>query len=88
MSSSEMDLMVATLMLDGRYKDSAFVVPFSICKSISIAFGLYISYKKLLKQAATLQTFLDDGVRSAEEVNRCLREQLRTQSFQCIIGIQ
>ena len=76
MSSSEMDLMVATLMLDGRYEDSAFVVSFSICESISIAFGLYVSYKKFLKQAATLQSFLDDGVRSAEEVDKCIREQL------------
>ena len=66
MSSSEMDLMGAILMVDGRYEYSAFVVPFS----------LYVSYEKLLKQPATLQAFLDDGVRSAEEVDRCIREQL------------
>ena len=61
MPSSEMDL-----MLDGHYKESAYVVPFSICESISIAFGLYVSYKKLLKQAAMLQTFLDGGVHLAD----------------------
>ena len=68
-------LMVATLLLDGRYEDSAFVVPFSICESILIALGFYASYKKLLKQAATLQAFLNDGVRSAEEVDQCIQKQ-------------
>ncbi|KAI2512121.1 hypothetical protein MHU86_2208 [Fragilaria crotonensis] len=76
MSSSEMDLMVATLMLDGRYEDSAFVVPFSICEGISIAFGSYVRYKKLLTQAATLQAMLDDGTRSLEDVDVVVRENL------------
>jgi hypothetical protein len=38
--------MVTTLMLDGRYEDSAFVWPFSYCKGVSIAFGSYVSYRK------------------------------------------
>ncbi|KAI2490875.1 hypothetical protein MHU86_23698 [Fragilaria crotonensis] len=76
MSSSEMDLMVATLMLDGRYEDSAFVVPFSICEGISIAYGSYVAYKKLLRQAATLRAILDDGIRSSDEVNAVVRERL------------
>jgi hypothetical protein len=76
MSSSEMDLMVATLMLDGRYEDSVFEVPFSMCEGISIAFGSYVAYKKLLRQAATLQAVLDDGIRSSEEVDKVVREKL------------
>ncbi len=76
MQSSEMDLMVATLMLDGRYEDSAFVLPFSYCEGVLIAFGSYVSYKKLLKQAAMLQTFLEDGSTSPEEVHPIIREQL------------
>ncbi|KAI2506509.1 hypothetical protein MHU86_7919 [Fragilaria crotonensis] len=71
-----MDLMVATLMLDGRYEDSAFVVPFSICEGISIAFGSYVRYKKLLTQAATLQAMLDDGTRSLEDVDVVVRDNL------------
>ena len=47
MPSSKMDFMVATLMLDGHYKDSAFVFPFSNCKGILIAFGSYVYYKKV-----------------------------------------
>jgi hypothetical protein len=76
MSSSEMDLMVATLMLDGRYEDSAFVVPFSICEGISIAYGSYVAYKKWLGQAATLRAILDNGSRSSDEVNAVVRETL------------
>jgi hypothetical protein len=34
MQSSEMNLMVATLMLDGRYEDSTFVLPFSYCEGV------------------------------------------------------
>jgi hypothetical protein len=44
MQSSEMDLMVTTLMLDGRYEDSAFVLPLTYCEGVSIAFGSYVSY--------------------------------------------
>ena len=44
MQSSKMDLMVATLMRDGRYEDSASILPFSYCDGVSIAFGSYISY--------------------------------------------
>jgi hypothetical protein len=47
MPSSKMDFIVATLMLDGHYKDSVFLLPFSYCKGISIAFGSYVSYKKV-----------------------------------------
>ncbi len=68
-----MDLMVATLMLDGHFEDSAFVfLPFSHCKGVLIAFGSFVSYKKLLKQAVMLQTFLDDGISLPEEVDRII----------------
>ncbi len=68
--------MVATLMLDGRCEDSAFVLPFSYFKGVSIAFGSYVSYKKLFKQAAMLHTFLEDGSTLPEEVDRIIREEL------------
>jgi hypothetical protein len=53
-----------------------YCLPFSYCEGVSIAFGSYVSYKKLLKQAAMLQTFLEDGSTSPEEVHWIIQEQL------------
>ena len=68
--------MVAILMLDGCYEDSAFVLPFSYCKGVSIAFGSYVSYRKYLKQAAMLQKFLDNGITLPEDVDRIIWEEI------------
>jgi hypothetical protein len=47
MSSSENDLIAATLMIDGGYNDSVFVVPFRYCtRSKSIAFDVYARMEK------------------------------------------
>jgi hypothetical protein len=48
MASPEIDLMLSTLLMDGRYQDFAFVVSAYHSHTITLAFKAYVSYNGAL----------------------------------------
>ena len=48
MSTGELDLLTATLMLDGRYQDSCIIFPCRISAKLTEAFHLYVRFKKMM----------------------------------------
>ena len=48
MATGELDMLMATLMLDGRYQDSCFKFPCSISSKLTEAFHLYVRFKKMM----------------------------------------
>ena len=78
MSSSELDLMSAIVLFDGRFHDLCLIMPSCLCDSMAIAFAKFVEYQRALKMVKLGQTEKLDPMKLAKAIMDRLHASIAT----------